>query len=313
MICWVTGASGQIGSELCHQLASTEHHVLGIGRGPSPKSFTNRWVQWNIGVEDRPVASLEAPDVIFHLAGQTSAYRARADLEMDIRVNVLGFTQVLLAALETGATPFVVIAGAATEVGLLDHLMVSDEEVDNPQTFYDVAKVAQGLYLRQFAGEGRLQGCRVRFANVYGGVASGDSDRGFLNRAVKSALAGEPLTYFSDGTYTRDFLHVSDAASALTAAAMNKEFTTEDTFMIGTGRGAPIRQALEIISTVISEVTGVSAPVIPTAPSASLYNIDRRDAVIDSRRFTSLTGWKPKITLEMGIRAMVHDLTVRNS
>ena len=312
MICWVTGANGQIGSELCHELASTEHHVLGIGRCPSPKSFPSRWVQWNIGVEDRPVESLEAPDVIFHLAGQTSAYRARADLEMDVRVNVLGFTQVLLAALETGAAPFVVTAGAATEVGLLEKLMVSDEDADHPQTFYDVAKVAQGLYLRQFADEGWLHGCRVRFANVYGGVASGDSDRGFLNRAVKSALLGEPLTYFSDGTYTRDFLHVSDAVSALIAAAINREITTEGTFMIGTGRGTPISQALEIISKEVCEVTGVLAPVRPAVPSHGMYAIERRDAVIDAGRFTSLTGWKPQITLEMGIQAMVHDLKVNS-
>ena len=310
MIFWVTGANGQIGGELCDQLALDEHDVLGIGRGQSQEPFPHRWVQWNIGVEDRPMGPLEAPDVIFHLAGQTSAYEARSDIEMDIRVNVLGFTQVLLAALEIGATPFVVIAGAATEVGLLDHLMVSDEDVDNPQTFYDVAKVAQGLYLRQFSDEGWLHGCRIRFANVYGGVASGESDRGFLNRAVKSALSGESLTYFSDSIYTRDFLHVSDAASALKAAAASSEFTTADTFMIGTGHGTPIRQALEIISMVVSEVTGVSAPVIPISPRDGMYAIERRDAVIDAGRFTSLTGWEPKVTLEMGIRAMVNDLIV---
>lgn len=310
MICWVTGASGQIGRELCQQLTSDEHDVFGIGRGQSPNPFPHRWVQWNIGVENRPVAPLEAPDVIFHLAGQTSAYEARSDIEMDVRVNVLGFTQLLLAALETGATPFAVIAGAATEVGLLDHLMASDEDVDNPQTFYDVAKVAQGLYLRQFSDEGWLHGCRLRFANVYGGVSSGDSDRGFLNRAVKSALSGESLTYFSDGTYTRDFLHVSDAASALTAAATSRELTSEESFMIGTGHGTPIRQALEIISTVVADVTGVRSPVIPIAPTAGMYEIERRDAVMDAGRFTSLTGWEPKVTLEMGIRAMVNYLIV---
>ena len=310
MICWVTGANGQIGSELCDQLALDEHDVLGIGRGQSQEPFPHRWVQWNIGVEDRPMGPLEAPDVIFHLAGQTSAYDARSDIEMDIRVNVLGFTQVLLAALETGATPFVVSAGAATEVGLLEHLIVNDEDVDNPQTFYDVAKVAQGLYLRQFSRESWLHGCRVRFANVYGGVVSGDSDRGFLNRAVKSALAGEPLAYFSDGTYTRDFLHVSDAASALTAAIARRELTTEKTFMIGTGRGTPIRDALEIISEVVYQVTGVSAPVVPVVPSDGMYAIDRRDCIVDAGRFTALTDWRPEITLEMGIRLMVHDLKI---
>ena len=59
-------------------------------------------------------------------------------------------------------------------------------------------------------------------------------------------------------------------------------------------------------------ITGVSAPVIPVAPSDAMYAIESRDAVIDAARFTSLTGWNPKITLEMGIRAMVHDLTVNS-
>lgn len=82
--------------------------------------------------------------------------------------------------------------------------------------------------------------------------------------------------------------------------------------MIEAGRGTPIRQALEIISAVVSEITGVSAPVIPVAPSDAMYAIESRVAVIDAGRFKSLTGWNPMITLEMEIRAMVHDLTVNS-
>ena len=309
MICWVTGASGQIGSELCRQLTAVEMEVIGIGRGSPPKFFPHRWVTWNIGVEDRPSAQLMVPDVVIHLAGQTSAYRARAALEEDIRLNVLGFAQVLLAALELGGNPFVVAAGAATEVGLLEASMINDEHADHPQTFYDVAKVTQGLYLQQFAAEGWLSGCRVRFANVYGGVHRGDTDRGFLNRAVRRALAGEPLTYFADGSYIRDFVHVSDAASALRAAAANKNLTVGETFMLGTGQGTPIRAALEVISRVVYEVTGVTAPVTQGEPMDGLYPIERRDVVIDSGRFASLTGWSPTTTLEMGIRGMVESLS----
>jgi nucleoside-diphosphate-sugar epimerase len=305
MICWVTGAGGQVGSELCLQLTNQGHHVIGIGRGPAPALFPGQWIKWNIGIERRPNVVIHAPDWIFHLAGQTSAYRARDDLTTDITVNVLGFSEVLLASLEAGSHPFVVIAGAATEVGMLDKLTIDDTAVDNPQTFYDVGKTVQGLYLHQFAREGWLHGCKLRFANVYGGLSSNESDRGFLNNSVTRALSGKPLTYFPDGTYTRDFLFVEDAASSLIAASTNQHFASEQSFMIGTGRGTTIRQALTRISEIVYEFTGILAPVVSIDPSEDLYAIERRDAVIDASGFQQGTGWAPVTSLEAGITKMV--------
>lgn len=309
MICWVTGAGGQIGADLCLELIKQGHYVIGIGRGPAPPLFPGQWVEWNIGIERRPTLIIDAPDWIFHLAGQTSAYRARDDLEMDIQVNVLGFCQVLLASLEAGSHPFVVIAGAATEVGMVENLTVDDTAMDNPQTFYDVGKTVQSVYLRQFAHEEWLHGCQLRLANVYGGHPRRESHRGFLNNSVAKALSGKPLTYYSNGTYTRDFLFVEDAASSLIAAAMNQDFSSEQSFMIGTGRGTTIKQALQLISEIVFELTGVLAPVVSMDPSKALYAIEGRDAVIDSSRFQLGTGWEPRTFLAEGITKMVQRAT----
>jgi len=305
MICWVTGAGGQVGAELCLQLIKQGHHVIGIGRGPTPLLFPGQWVEWNMGIERRPRMVIDAPDWIFHLAGQTSAYRARDDLEMDIQVNVLGLCQVLLASLEAGSHPFVVIAGAATEVGIVENFTIDDTAMDNPQTFYDVGKTVQSLYLGQFAREEWLHGCKLRFANIYGGHSRSESDRGFLNNSVTRALAGKPLTYYLNGTYTRDFLFVGDAASSLIAAAMHQDFTSGQSFMIGTGRGTTIQQALTLISEIVFESTGVLAPVVSIQPPKDLYAIERRDAVIDANRFHLATGWEPGTFLEAGIIKMV--------
>lgn len=268
-------------------------------------NFRGEWVEWNLGEEDRPSAPLRPPDVIYHLAAQTSAYQARAALEMDLRVNVLGFASVLLAALEIGSSPFVVAAGAATETGRVSHLPLSDMHAQDPQTFYDVAKVTQGLYLSQFQREGWLEGCRLRFANVYGGGPASASDRGFLNRAISSALAGKPMTFFDDGLYVRDYLHVNDAVSALMSAASRRHLTSGDTFIIGTGIGTPIRDVLTLVSQIVFECRGLRAPVIAISPKNGIYDIERRDAVVDSGRFTLRTGWTPSITLEEGIRMAV--------
>jgi hypothetical protein len=79
--------------------------------------------------------------------------------------------------------------------------------------------------------------------------------------------------------------------------------------MLGTGQGTPIRAALEVISRVVYEVTGVVVPVFQVEPIDGMYPIERRDVAIDSGRFASMTGWSATTTLEMGIRGMVESLS----
>ncbi len=305
LISWVSGAGGQIGTSLCRQLDARGINIVGFGRNSAPDLFPGRWIQCNLGNESQPDLDLEPPDVLYHLSGQTSAYVARSDVESDVRANILGLVQFLDMAIKSGASPFVVMAGAATEVGLLEELVVNEQAGTNPETFYDLGKVVQSLYLKQFAREGWLSGCTIRLANVYGGGKSTHADRGFINKSVVTAFSGNPLTFFSDGEYIRDFLFVDDAASALIAAGSNQAYTNGKTFVVGTGKGTRIEDVLVLISKIVFRYTGLNVPVISTEPPRDLYPIEGRNVVIDASMFRNGTKWSPQTTLESGIESMV--------
>ncbi|EHJ58189.1 hypothetical protein NSU_4826 [Novosphingobium pentaromativorans US6-1] len=50
----------------------------------------------------------------------------------------------------------------------------------------------------------------LRVANPYGPGQSGTRRQGFVAAAVKTALAGEPIVIWGDGSTTRDFVYLDE-------------------------------------------------------------------------------------------------------
>ncbi len=309
---WVTGATGQIGRRLCVELERAGHEITAFSRRRVESPSRHEWVYWDMSCDPFDFRNITRPDVVFHLAAQTSAYQARQDLLGDVTTNVLGFVKLLDALRKTESFPHVILTGAATEVGVTASAVVSDSDPDDPRTFYDVGKVSQRLYLRQSGSEGWLEGTTIRLPNVYGAVG-GDAltERGFLNLSIQRALLGEELHYYSDGEYIRDFLHVNDVVTALMGAMDHRKLVAGETFVIGTGVGTRIRDALAEVARQAESVT--QKPVRLEAGSApnEMYEIDRRNAIVDPVRYMRRTGWKAEVSLEEGIRRTIRDLLER--
>jgi len=306
---WVTGATGQIGRKLCVELARAGHEVTAFSRGSVDIPSDFQWVFWDMSRDPLDFRNLACPDVVFHLAAQTSAYQARQDLSGDVTTNVLGFIRLLDALRKTESFPHVILTGAATEVGVTASAVVSDSDPDYPMTFYDVGKVSQRLYLRQCGSEGWLEGTTIRLPNIYGGLSENASnERGFLNMSVRRALLGEDLHYYSDGEYIRDFLHVDDAVTALLSAMNHRESVASETFVIGTGVGTQIRYALAEIARQVEGVTSMPVNLVPAIPPEGMYDIERRNATVDATRFKERTIWKAQVSLREGLRRTISEM-----
>jgi len=305
---WVTGATGQIGFRLCEELERLGHEVTAIGRESAQRTSSYKWIDWDMSKGAFDIENVAPPDVVFHLAAQTSAYVAREDVPADVMTNVMGFVKLLDSLRKTGSRPHVISTGAATEVRVDNAGVVRDLSPDAPTTFYDVSKISQHLYLQQCDAEGWVAGTTIRLPNVYGGVRRvKTTDRGFLNSSVLRALKGEPLNYYSDGNYIRDYLHVDDVASALVSAMSHRDSVAGETFLIGTGFGTRIRDALREISRQVEAETRVAVPVLPITSPAYMYEIERRDCIVDSSRFTEVTSWTSTVGLEDGLHKTILD------
>jgi nucleoside-diphosphate-sugar epimerase len=300
----ITGASGFIGSALCERLLEEDHSLICLSRSAREDCQNVKWIEHDLVRDpwsDIPNVHIDA---VFHLAGQTSTYRARQDPIEDASVNVFGLLNLMEYLRRLAQPPFVVIAGTATEVGLTSQLPIQEDMLDRPITFYDISKLAAEMYLMQYVHEGWLTGCSLRLGNVFGRRAPGQqADRGILDKVFSHAAAGRKITIYGDGGYLRDYIFIDDVVSALLAAPMNAERTNGRHFCIGSGRGVSLKDAFLKVISMAADLTGVQAFHEHVEPPGDLSQIECRNAIIDSSAFRLATGWKPKFDFEAGLDA----------
>jgi nucleoside-diphosphate-sugar epimerase len=118
---------------------------------------------------------------------------------------------------------------------------------------------------------------------------------------LRRALGGEPLTVYGDGGHLRDYLYVDDAARAFLAVAAVRQRLNGQHFVVGTGQGHTVREAIGLVAERVAARTGRRVTVRHVPTPAGLSPIEDRDFVADTRRFRELTGWQPRVSLSEGI------------
>ncbi|MDI9571153.1 MAG: NAD-dependent epimerase/dehydratase family protein [Pseudomonadota bacterium] len=310
----ITGAGGYIAANLTAALGDTSCRILRIdkpgvvfpprtGRGPEILDMA-----LDIRRRDAWDGIMEDVDIVYHLAAQTSVYAAESDPEADLEINVLPLLNMLTTCRRRGLRPAIILAGTVTQAGLTGTLPVNEDHPDRPITIYDYHKLAAERYLLHFTAGKSVRGTVLRLANVYGpGPKSGSADRGVLNAMIRKALGGDELTIYGEGDCQRDYVFIDDVVAALLLAAVHIDSLAGRYFVIGSGLGHTIAQAIHAVARQVELKTERSARVRNIAAPADLSPIEYRHFVADSRRFSHLTGWRPRYTLQEGIDATIRD------
>jgi UDP-arabinose 4-epimerase len=300
----VTGGAGFIGAHTCKALAA---------HGLYPIAFDNlsrghrEMVQWGPFVQgdilhpadlDRAF-ELYQPKSVIHFAALAYVGESVAKPLAYYQNNVSGLINVLDAMVRHGADTVVFSSSCAT-YGIPDALPIAENARQQPISPYGHSKLVCEQILMQVAAAHHLRIALLRYFNACGADPDGelserhDPETHLIPLAVDAATGrGPPLQIFgadystADGTCERDYIHVSDLASAHVAALRQLNNGSETlTLNLGTGRAYSI---VEIISTV-ERVTGRTVPVIraPRRPG------DPAALVADASRAERLLGFKPK-------------------
>ncbi len=303
----ITGGAGYLATNVLWLLQNTDCHIVCLDRPGA--SFTPP--AGIVQVEDvsgdiRNHAILEqalmGADMVLHFAAQTSVYVANNDPFADLDINVLPMLYLLETCRQRGWRPGVLFSGSVTEAGLPVHLPVDETHPDNPITVYDLHKWMAENYLKYYVREGAVRGAVLRLANVYGpGPRSSSADRGVLNMMIRKALKDEKLTVYGDGSYVRDYVYVEDVALAFLKAAVNIDQVNGKHFVIGSGKGHTIAEAVSLVAERVALKTGRRVPIVHVEPPSTLSAIEARNFIADATRFTQLTGWSARVSLVDGI------------
>jgi nucleoside-diphosphate-sugar epimerase len=299
----ITGASGLIGRNLAESLKGT-NQVYCQSRKHHGKVDGLNWIKHDLVNDSWESLDLPEIDIVYHLAAQTSVYKAKENPLEDLFSNVVAFLRLLEFFKINSHSPFIVLTGTATQVGLVEQLPINEQFIDKPITFYDIGKLTAELYLLQYIKEGWLRGCSLRLANVFGrGTSVSSEDRSVLDRIFRQAIAGQEISIYGDGNYIRDYIYIDDVVSSLIAAPESPENTNGRTFYIGTGTGVSLRDAIVKVIALAATITGSIATFKHVSPPANLSEIEFRNAIIDSGAFAKATGWAPKYDFDSGLSA----------
>ena len=292
----VTGGAGFIGSHVVDALVADGHEVhvvddLSSGRLANLESALEQGAE--LHTEDvtdaawmADLAAIIRPDVVFHLAAQLDVRRSVADPAFDAGVNVGGTAAVLDAARRSGAGRLV-LASTAAVYGRPGEIPTRETCPVAPLSPYGASKAAAESYLALYARLHGLSTVALRMANVYGPRQDPGGESGVVTIFAAAAAAGSPVVVFGDGTQTRDYLHVDDAAAAFLAAGRS---AVTGTLNISTGRETEVRELAEWLR----------VPV--TYAPRRRGEIER--SCLNPAAARRTLGWQAQVTLEDGLRGL---------
>jgi GDP-L-fucose synthase len=172
------------------------------------------------------------------------------------------------------------------------------EETNAP---YGVAKKALLVQLQSYRQEYGFRGIFLLPSNLYGPGDNFDPSSSHVIPAVirkfaEARDAGERrVTLWGDGSPTRDFLYVDDAADGMLLAA--ERYDSPEPINLGSGREASIREVAELAA----RFTGHDGEIVwdaskPNGQPRRLLDVSAADREI---------GFRARTTLEDGVRATV--------
>lgn len=301
----VTGAHGLLGGWLVKGLLAAGAHVVTIRRdepalstldmlGVADRVDTVHGDICTDGLVERTLNEYEVESV-FHLAAQTQVGAANRSPISTFETNVRGTWLVLEACRRHGAER-VIVASSDKAYGRQPELPYREDQPLRALYPYDVSKAACDMLARSYWQTFSLPVAVTRFANLYGG---GDPNRARLvPEAVCGALAHRRPVIRSDGSPERDFLYVEDAVRAYLAiwTALEGGGSAGEAYNAGGGRPHRVGDVVELIY----RLAGTDVEPDIRGEGTPHGEIDRQ--WVDSTKLSELTGWKPEVSLEEGLR-----------
>jgi len=244
------------------------------------------------------------PDILFHLAAQSSVARSWESPALTVDVNIKGAVN-LLEAIRAVQKPIrVLLIGSGEEYGPAVQMPINENDALRPTNIYALTKMAQGLMGQIYAKAYDLDIIVVRAFNHTG---PGQSEQFVISSFCKQAAQIKegllpPEMQVGNLEAQRDFCDVRDIVRAYCLLAECGHRGT--VYNVGSGRAVSIQTVLDTILSLIETNVTVTRDPARMRPS------DTPLMMADIFRLTAHTQWKPQIPLETTLIDMLRYWTL---
>ena len=304
MISLVTGGSGFIGSHMVDRLLAEGHEVRVVDNYSTgrPANLAHQKDNPHLTVLEADVCDRQrvAPlfdgvDRVFHFAALADIVPSIQRPEEYFHSNVEGTLSVLQMARAANVKRFLYAASSSC-YGIPDKYPTDENADIRPEYPYALTK--------RLGEELALHWCRVYnlpvvslcLFNVYGPRSRTSGTYGAVFGVfLGQKLAGKPYTIVGTGEQTRDFTYVTDIVDAFYTAA--KSDVVGERFNVGSEHTYSVNRLVELLGGPEAEI--VHIPKRPGEPDCTWA---------DTRKITSVLGWRPRVTLEEGVRRILENI-----
>jgi UDP-arabinose 4-epimerase len=300
----VTGGAGYIGSHTSKALAAAGYRPVAFDN----LSLGHRWaVKWGPLVEadllDRAAVEQALREhqisAVIHFAASAYVGDSMRDPAAYYRNNVLT-TLTLMDAMRAAEARTLIFSSSCSVYGNPVRLPIDESHPTGPLSPYGQSKLDGENAIRWYGQAYGIRWMALRYFNAAGADRAGDTgedhnpETRLVPRAILAALGrGEPLQVFGDdyptpdGTAIRDYVHVSDLATAHVRALAALDGGAESQFLnLGTGRGYSVLEVLRTVGSVVGKA--VPHHLAPRREG------DPARVVADARRAGSVLDWEAR-------------------
>lgn len=295
----VYGANGFIGRNLCLILSEFDSDVIAVSRSFDPIFKESLGENVDCVVADffdtsALLKKIDFPSAthILLVSDSVASTWARTPSK-EVSGNLLAHARFFEK--KNSSDRIIYISSGGTVYGVQEkQTPISEECLDlKPICAYGLTKFAIEQYL---ALNARLRGFDysiIRPANPVGPWSPTKKNQGIVNVTLERHMNGLPINIWGDGKTVRDYIDVRDVAQGIIAVASLSSLNG-NVFNIGSGVGHSVTQILSTIEN--------SLKISLALERKKMRSIDVPFNVLDSRKLTEVTGWRPQFNLSESIK-----------
>jgi len=303
----VTGAAGFIGWKTSEKLLEKGFEVVGIDN--MNNYYDVRLKEWRlnqlsphkkfafykIDIEDRKALKElfenHKFDAIINLAARAGVRYSMINPYIYYTTNVMGTLNLLELCKDYNVPQFVLASTSSLYAGQ-PMPFKEDLPVNQPISPYAASKKAAEVLSYTYHYLYGIDVTVVRYFTVYGPAGRPDMS---IFRFIKWILNDKPVQIYGDGTQSRDFTYVDDIAEGTIKALKPLGY---EIINLGGGRN-PI--SLNDLLNIIEKYTNKKSKRI----YSDFVKADMKSTWADIKKAEKLLSWKPKISVEEGIKKTV--------
>jgi GDP-L-fucose synthase len=289
----VAGGSGLVGSAIVRELKRLNQDVIGISSKDVNLLDRNKTFEFIQNL--KPTAIIDSAAKVGGIGGNNAYPVEFLSQNLQIQSNLMD------AAHAAKVSKFVFLGSSC--IYPRDSAQPIKEEylltgaLEQTNSAYAVAKIAGIELIKSYRKQYGYKWISLMPTNMYGPNDNFDLENGhvlpvFIRKFIEAKRSGSGrVTLWGSGSPLREFLHVDDLAKAV-LLCMNKY---DDSQQINIGSGHEV--SIKDLASKVSNKVGFNGEIIwdPSKPDGTLRK------VLDSSKIFKL-GWKPQISLELGIQ-----------